>query len=220
MKAIKRIATACALSLTTLSANAVLIDKGNYFTDTSSGLDWLDMTPTIGLSYQYVSNQLGLGGDYIGYRYATEAEFNQLLTEASGTRINSNQTYYVQSTPGEMSYIHKLIEMFGTVNAYSNTSSTNQYNMGILGDACYIKFPRGCSNTTPARLMAEFGHSISNNGDHWGYHITGNHLMSETYGSPQVASFLVKPTIAPVSESGFLGLMISGLFGLMLFKRK
>lgn len=43
-------------------------------TDTVSGLDWLDLTETNDMSYNYVSGQLGSGGQFEGFRYATPAE--------------------------------------------------------------------------------------------------------------------------------------------------
>jgi len=61
------------------SANAVFVDNSTYLTDTSSGLDWLDVTATIRMSYEDVSVQFGKGGLFDGYRYATGDEFNDLI---------------------------------------------------------------------------------------------------------------------------------------------
>jgi hypothetical protein len=62
------------LALTSLSANAGLIDHGTYTEDTATGLKWLDFAPTVGLSHHYVSSQFGLGGDFEGARFATGTE--------------------------------------------------------------------------------------------------------------------------------------------------
>ena len=56
------------------NVNASLINNDTYTTDTVTGFNWLDLTETNGLSYNYVSGQLGAGGDFEGYRYATNAE--------------------------------------------------------------------------------------------------------------------------------------------------
>jgi hypothetical protein len=48
--------------------------------DTATGLDWLDLTETRGLSYYHVAGQMGAGQTYEGFRYATMAEFDQLVT--------------------------------------------------------------------------------------------------------------------------------------------
>ena len=47
--------------------------------DTVTGLDWLDLTVTRGLSYEQVTAQMGPGGTYEGWRYATVAELDQLI---------------------------------------------------------------------------------------------------------------------------------------------
>lgn len=42
--------------------------------DTVSGLEWLDLTATSNLSRNYVSSQLGVGGEFTGWRFATGNE--------------------------------------------------------------------------------------------------------------------------------------------------
>lgn len=66
------------------AANAAIIDNDWYTTDTESGLDWLDVTITDGLTYEYVSTQFGSGGEYEGWRYATAEEFNTLTSHYTG----------------------------------------------------------------------------------------------------------------------------------------
>lgn len=63
--------------------------------DTSTGLDWLDLTFTQNMSYNYVVSQFGSGGVFSGFRHATNAEVSQLWTNAgildqTGTRVTSN----------------------------------------------------------------------------------------------------------------------------------
>ena len=78
IKSISLAATALVLSS---SVNAAIIStdwqtSGDNLitTDTESGLNWLDLTETNGLSYNYVSSQLGVGGQFEGFRYATSDE--------------------------------------------------------------------------------------------------------------------------------------------------
>lgn len=84
--------TILALSCLTLSigTNAAILDLGNITRDTDTGLDWLDLTESLGLSYNEVSAQLGAGGDYEGYRYATVAELDQLITNFGYVAINTD----------------------------------------------------------------------------------------------------------------------------------
>jgi hypothetical protein len=49
--------------------------------DTTSGLDWLDLTQTGNRSYNDVSSQLGAGGQFAGFRYATQAEVTALFSQ-------------------------------------------------------------------------------------------------------------------------------------------
>ena len=72
------------LAIASLSSNSSseLIDKGRYTADTVSGLDWLDLSYTLGRSYNSVAN--GLGG-FIegGWRIATTAEVDDLFSRAT-----------------------------------------------------------------------------------------------------------------------------------------
>lgn len=61
------------------SAGAAFIDYGSYLADTESGLEWLDVTASVGLSYDDVSANFGDGGLFPGWRYASTAEFQGLL---------------------------------------------------------------------------------------------------------------------------------------------
>ncbi|MBI4889564.1 MAG: hypothetical protein HY821_02995, partial [Acidobacteria bacterium] len=59
----------------------VLGDKA-ILQDTSSGLEWLDLNKTAGQSYSFVAANLGLGGLFSGFRYATPAELHGLFVNA------------------------------------------------------------------------------------------------------------------------------------------
>jgi hypothetical protein len=60
-------------------ADAAILDFGIYTADTDTGLYWLDVTVTSGMSFDQVSPQLGPGGQLDGWRYATAADFDQLM---------------------------------------------------------------------------------------------------------------------------------------------
>ena len=69
------------IAVVSLNANAVIMNADwktpgdNLITqDTGSGLEWLDLTVTADFSYDYVSNQLGVGQEFEGWRYATAEE--------------------------------------------------------------------------------------------------------------------------------------------------
>jgi hypothetical protein len=74
---------ACAcLSIVSFNASAIIVDNGTY--TTVDGVDWLDLTATAGMSYNQVSAQLGPGGTFDGWTYATGAQVEGLWTAFGG----------------------------------------------------------------------------------------------------------------------------------------
>lgn len=98
----------CIVALS-FNTNAALVDNGTYTTDDVTGLNWLDLTKTIGVSY----NEAEAANP--GYRYATNAEVENLFaTVFSG--------YYDTVTAGTASspyYGYSSADNSGT-GAYSN----------------------------------------------------------------------------------------------------
>lgn len=66
------------LALSTTANAGLIIDNGSYTSDTSSGLDWLDLSETQGFSYNYVLSQLNDNGIYKSWRYASLDEVDVL----------------------------------------------------------------------------------------------------------------------------------------------
>ena len=64
-----------------LTANAALVDNGIYTTDTESGLDWLDLTETRGISYFDMLSNIDSGGALSGWRYATILEVSSITQQ-------------------------------------------------------------------------------------------------------------------------------------------
>lgn len=68
-----------------ISAQVIEIDSdifgpGTLTRDTVQGLDFLDLEDTLGRSFQDVSSQLGSGGEFEGFRYATFDEIESLVS--------------------------------------------------------------------------------------------------------------------------------------------
>ena len=68
-----KLLAAASFALLTAPSSAAIVDAPDhtYLTDTATGLDWLDVTTTAGMSFNQVSSQLGSGGQFAGWRYAT-----------------------------------------------------------------------------------------------------------------------------------------------------
>ena len=79
------------LYLLSFNASAALIDNGLTTTDDNTGLIWLDLTQTLGLSYEYVISETAAGGQFDGYRVATKDEFSNFIAAYYG---NQDLWYY------------------------------------------------------------------------------------------------------------------------------
>src|SRR5450756_2195430 len=69
--------------------------------DTTTGLTWLDLTASAGLSYQQVLTATLPGGIFSGFRYATGPEVISLYTDAGIPGVG----YYSASNPAITSFI-------------------------------------------------------------------------------------------------------------------
>ena len=65
--------------LTSSPARATITDHGQYTYDSETGLYWIDVTITQGLTYTEVNQRLAPGGPLEDYRYANHAELETLL---------------------------------------------------------------------------------------------------------------------------------------------
>lgn len=61
-------------------------------TDTASGLQWLDVTVTLRKSWDELSGQLGPGGAFEGWEYASGEQLNTLIKNATGKTIEEGKT--------------------------------------------------------------------------------------------------------------------------------
>lgn len=118
---------ACSIVFTTSKSVALpvdFIDNGNYTTDTLSGLDWLDVTETVGLSYNSVSAQFGNGGTYEGWRYATSDEVAQLVSNWIGENISILYTDHV-SPDNPQDNLKGLIDLLNPLYSSNDNVSIN-----------------------------------------------------------------------------------------------
>lgn len=109
----KNIAAGAIFALASVTANAALIDNDTYTTDALSGLDWLDVTASMGRSYNDVSSEFGSGGDFEGWRYATGLEFNDLVRNTAGDTVTSSGRSYLSET-GHVGAADVLTELLGS----------------------------------------------------------------------------------------------------------
>ncbi|WP_417534567.1 DUF4214 domain-containing protein [Marinobacterium stanieri] len=113
------------------SANVAIIDMGDITRDTTTGLDWLDLTITRGRSYNDISSNLGTGQEFDGWRYATDAEVQQLwknlgLTNGTWSGLSVEYTDYADFTAAS--------ELIGnTWREWSSGTPDYDYDFGTTG---------------------------------------------------------------------------------------
>jgi len=64
------------------SAGIITDTNNNSFIDETTGLEWIDFGINNHQTYDYVSSQLGLGGEYEGWRLATEDDVFIMMANA------------------------------------------------------------------------------------------------------------------------------------------
>lgn len=98
--------------LFSIHTHAALIDQGLITQDTRTGIEWLDLTETAGLTFNYVSAQLGAGGAFEGWRYATVDEVEGYFDSAGGNGIYDLFLGDPEQDPQVVSY---LLGLWGTL---------------------------------------------------------------------------------------------------------
>jgi len=217
------------LLLFSSQAFGAIIDLGDYTRDTATGLDWLDLTKTRGLSFDEVSTELDFGGKYYGHRYANTAEFDQLITNFDYVAINNNCQY-------------------GLINCDVSIDTDNpivEHMIRLLGDTydAYLDFRNDGRDIAPNGAGAVDGlladTPLTNDVNYAGYgyiyddesflrfdqsnyidsadHVSAaNNPMHKSSTSEVTGSFLVRPSPVPLPASFWL--FASGLISLRLFR--
>ena len=83
--------------------------------DTATGLEWLDLTQTVNLSFNQVSAELGKGGDFEGFRYATLDEIRNLWLSATITDLSGS------FSPVNVAGVSLLVSLMGETNSLNGT---------------------------------------------------------------------------------------------------
>jgi len=183
------------------SVSAAFIDNDSYTTDTESSLDWLDVTQSLGMSFNTVNSQFGTGDQFEGWRYATAADFTGLISHYTDTPLsNGNNTFDLFS-------LAELVSWLGAT--YLN--SEGAYVYGILSTVSPIPWKRSVAMV----YTSESGNGITDQTD----------TLATSIGAGSanngIGSFLVKDTSIPnVSEPPVFFLVGSGLLVLIGFYHK
>lgn len=189
-------------------ANASFVSHGQYSTDTSTKLDWLDVTATAGLSFGQVSAGMG-GWLSSGWRYASGDEVRSLFTRYVGTGPEVFADNYLTA--------QSLIRQMGVSNSCGNTEGVNSFIAAGCGNQISIDafFDDGTANGTAGlgELLAREPGTSSQTGSRWVvYNDFWQYPSLVPSWSVGYGSFLVRAAIAhTVPEPGSFGLVLAGL---------
>jgi len=174
--------------------------------DTASGLEWLDLTVTAGMSFNDVSAQFGSGGNYDGWRYATRAEVAGLWDSFGGDGVytgwssgNNGLFDVVSSYVGDL-YCESAGCTTGSGVSSWLTGDTNPQYSGLVYRAQSGDFLSNPLNSTQDNFDIESG------------------LYRMDIGTVSVGSALVRE-VSPVPVPAAVWLFGSGLISLVGFAR-
>jgi hypothetical protein len=210
MKTLHRVALAIVASslLTGIPAKGTLIPASdprfglNSLTiDTSTGLAWLDVAASAGLSYQQVLADTQPGGPFSGYRYTTAPEVLNLYASAG----IPGSGYYPLSTPSITSFI-SLVGLTGSINGQP----------GILA----LSGTSSLAGGQDAPAIYAFGYGGIQ--EYWvnsgGYNSDGT-AYGATTSYPDLGSWLVTP-VPENSDASIYLLPAASLMGFAFLQRK
>jgi hypothetical protein len=214
-----------------VSAHAAIIDLGSITRDTSTGLDWLDVNQTLGQSYNQISAQLGIGGAYEGYRYATVQEFDQLLVNFGYTPHTNNCPdgfancdFYVSTGENRIPTFATMVETLGGGEGGSGqdgvgllgltesaSAGTGGYQVGLSVLSEYLQY---------SFIIDDYNGEIIEEWQEWTYSARHLSMSQDISGTtlPHLGSFLVAPSAVPLPAAAWL--FGSALLGLRVIKRK
>ena len=95
------------ISAQVIEVDSAIFGPGTLTRDTVQGLDFLDLEDTLGRSFQDVSSQLGSGGEFEGFRYATFDEIESLVS-------NYNSPATPPGTPRLTALLDVATNLFGS----------------------------------------------------------------------------------------------------------
>lgn len=194
----------------TVQAKAALVsvdwkatDDNLITRDTSSRLEWLDLTETNGLTYNYVSSQFGSGDTYEGFRYATYNETQQLFTNFRLPLENS-----ITPRVNMLESIEQIISYMGDV--------MNEYDPAYNGVSGLVD---SIPNSVSAHYRLGAYHRNDRSEDGLETLIdSGSHYVLDSNSAVYAGSYLVRVSTVPIPAAAWL--FGSGLLGLIGLARR
>jgi hypothetical protein len=215
-KASKAIAWLSLLACT-VEVQAALIDEGLITVDSSTGLQWLDLTQSNGYSFAQMTGQLAAGGQFAGWRIATAAEVANILTQV-GFPVTPYQRFETFSTVnGQLVVTPQLTQQ---IAAFDSLFGLNVHGLGpaygfeaevsdvIPGASTYHPLFYGTGSLANTQFASDANSGVTGNGSYVYHEVTTGY--EEHTADANTAFFLVQ-AIPAVPDPSTYSLMLMGL---------
>lgn len=209
------------------STNAAIVDLGTITRDTVSGLEWLDVTETRGVSFSQVTAQFVNGGTLESWRYATTHELDQLITNWGYVPVNTECSYGLTNcdvgTFGDSTLIETIIRTLGDVgNDWLDEYSPSRdiapdgagYSYGFLADSPLSNDPLayGLASISDFETIDRIS-SVKLTDSDDSINLTQGYFTDPDLSGVSLGSFLVRTSAIPLPATAWL--FGSALLGLI-----
>jgi MYXO-CTERM domain-containing protein len=204
MNRIAAVVGAIGLASAGIPAQAAVINNGIMVEDTGQGLVFLDVIQTENISYNDMQIELLPGGDFFGWRYATQAEIGNLFTNA-GIALSTNPI------PANAPPVQTLMNILGGPTEIGQTRQSLRGIVDVVAGAGHLVSGYLAIEQAPFGGIADAG-SFSTIADSFppGTNTDTGHWL--------VRLFEVTPAPAPVPATATL--FAFGLAGLAATRRR
>jgi len=191
-------------------SHATLIDEGNTTLDTSTNLEWLDLTATAGLSINAI---LGGADNFIsdGWKFATFSQVDALFGDAGAA---PDQSGAFVTTPAVISAAQELSQLMGVLSP----------NVTFFPDPRLYPGTSAFVMSDDGTFAAQFTYQVAEDGSSarlWDASVAIPFDPSTWNGiNSSVGSYLVRAAPTTVPEPTVLSLLALGLTMLGLSPRK
>ena len=208
MKQLIKVCFGLSLIISSSLSNAALIDidwntpgDAALMQDTSSGLQWLDLSVTADQSYDFINTQFQQGGAYEGFRYATQAEVLALWSETGISDTGFNWT-----VNGEWQLVKDLADRLGTSTLF-DPAGVATHALGMVEGGPLLD-----ANQRWVMELSYYpdGLQVRTSSD--------NYILDTDFSSVHYSSYLVQAVPVPAAVWLFASGLIS-LFGFVRYRK-